>query len=47
MAPGLAAPPAEAGAEVDADAEAAADPVMEAISEDAALRREERMLSPC
>ena len=31
----------------DADAEAAADPVMEAISEDAALRREERMLSPC
>jgi hypothetical protein len=29
------------------DAEAEADPVMEAISEDATLRREERMLSPC
>jgi hypothetical protein len=31
----------------DAEAEAEADPVMEAISEDATLRREERMLSPC
>lgn len=31
----------------DADADAEADPVMEAISEDATLRREERMLSPC
>ena len=29
------------------DADAEADPVMEAISEDATLRREERMLSPC